>query len=79
MNKNDRIIFYTDGVPELAGEGGEMWGERSFLKTLMKSVNDNRNLDLSMQDLSEGIAGHRKDEPLEDDVTFFMVECKKSA
>lgn len=79
VHDKDRIIFYTDGVPELKDKDGKMWGERAFLKLLMKSVNEKRNIDLSMQDLSEGIASHRKDEPLEDDVTFFIVDCKKSA
>ncbi|MCB0407751.1 MAG: SpoIIE family protein phosphatase [Bdellovibrionales bacterium] len=79
IHPKDRIVFYTDGVPELKNSNDELWGERKFLKTLMNSYNKNHDLDISMQDLSEGIAEHRQDQPLEDDVTFFMIEYKKAS
>lgn len=79
VSPNDRLIFYTDGIPELKNDEDELWGERKFLRILMDSYNGKKDLDSSVDDLNKGIADHRKEHPLEDDVTFFMVDYKKSA
>jgi sigma-B regulation protein RsbU (phosphoserine phosphatase) len=79
LEPNDRIIFYTDGVPELKNSEDKMMGERNFVRTLIASFNEDHDLDISMADLSESIARHREEAPLDDDVTYFMMEFKKSA
>lgn len=79
INPKDRLVFYTDGVTELKNAQNEQWGERKFLKVLMQSYNEQRSLDLSVRDLNKGIEEHRNEHPLQDDVTFFIVDYKKAA
>lgn len=79
IQPQDRLIFYTDGIPELKNDEDELWGERKFLRILMNSFNEKKDLESSVADLNKGIAEHRKEHPLEDDVTFFIVDYRKSA
>ncbi|NQZ00995.1 MAG: SpoIIE family protein phosphatase [Bdellovibrionales bacterium] len=78
IEAQDRIIFYTDGVPELKNSEDKMMGERNFIRTLIASFNENHDLDISMSDLSNSIDRHRESAALEDDVTYFMMEYKKA-
>jgi phosphoserine phosphatase RsbU/P len=75
----DRIILYTDGVTELKNSEGGMWGERAFLKSILHSANSNETLPVAIESLSKELKAFRKEAPLADDVTYFMVARQKAA
>ena len=74
IGDGDRIVFYTDGVTELMNSEKQMWGERNFIKTLLKAFNSDAGIESSMVDLSTCIKGHRDGFPLDDDVTYFIFQ-----
>lgn len=76
LTQKDRIVFYTDGIPELADPNGTQWGERKFLKTLLDEFNIGSDISTVSEALLQNIKIHRDGHPLEDDVTFFMTEIK---
>ena len=79
LRAGDKIVFYTDGVTELVGDDKKMWGERRFIKTLLESHNSRHSIDESMADLMSAIEDHRKGEPLDDDLTYFIFENNEKA
>ena len=79
LNPGDRIVFYTDGVTELHNAEGDMWGEREFVKTIIKAYNEDPGLETAMTALDDAIDGFRNSAALEDDVTYFMFHLKGEA
>lgn len=78
LNPGDKLVFYTDGVTELRNPAGELWGERKFIRTLLKTLNsDDSSLDAAMKNLHLGILEHRQDALLNDDVTYFMLHYSR--
>lgn len=79
LKTGDRIVFYTDGIPELKGADGTLWGERKFINALLKPYNEKMDVFESMDQLFESLVQHRNGQPLDDDITYFMVDIKKVA
>lgn len=78
LNPGDKLVFYTDGVTELRNPAGELWGERRFIRTILKTLNsDDSSLDAVMKNLHFGILEHRQDALLNDDVTYFMLHYSR--
>ncbi|MBK8203311.1 MAG: serine/threonine-protein phosphatase [Bdellovibrionales bacterium] len=78
LNPGDKLVFYTDGVTELRNPAGELWGERKFIRTILKTLNsDDSSLDAAMKNLHLGILEHRQDALLNDDVTYFMLHYSR--
>ena len=70
----DRILFYTDGIPDIQNENKEAWGEREFIKAVLKSNEDYPPVSEAVTRLTTSFTSHRKSAALLDDITFFMVE-----
>jgi sigma-B regulation protein RsbU (phosphoserine phosphatase) len=78
LNPGDRLVFYTDGVTELRNPSGELWGERRFIRTILKTLNsDDSSLDAAMKNLHLEILEHRQDAVLNDDITYFMLHYSR--
>ncbi|MBK9039265.1 MAG: SpoIIE family protein phosphatase [Bdellovibrionales bacterium] len=78
LNPGDKLVFYTDGVTELRNPAGELWGERKFIRTILKTLNsDDSSLDAAMKSLHLGMLEHRQDALLNDDVTYFMLHYSR--
>ncbi len=74
LNPKDRVIFYTDGVTELKNPENKMLGERLFLKNILHSINEKKSLKDSVLSLEATINDFRQSTPLDDDLTYFMVQ-----
>jgi len=72
----DRILFYTDGVPEILNATGEQLGEGKFLRQIVTSFNKENELNLIVKDLIQEAYNFKGSEPLHDDVTLFAFEYR---
>lgn len=78
LDPNDSIFFYTDGIPDIKSPGGEMWGERNFIKTLVSSFKDYPTPEVGVQRFVDQFSEYRQSSALVDDVTFFVVKNQAS-
>ena len=76
LEPGDRILFYTDGIPDIQNPALEPWGERNFLKAFLQSIEDFPEANVSVQRLVTLFTEHRQQSGLVDDITFFIVEVK---
>ncbi len=72
----DSIFFYTDGISDIKNKNNEYFGERNLIKTLVDIMKDYPNALTAIERYKEIILSYRQNSLLEDDVTFFMLECK---
>lgn len=79
LDPGDRILFYTDGIPDIQNKQTESWGEREFLKAVLAANSDFPPVNEAVARLSDKFQTFRENAPLIDDVTFFMVEVKDQA
>lgn len=80
LNKNDFIVFYSDGLTEAYNSEGEMFGEDGLHNVIQNYLQDhNDNIDAqslldkiynSIQDFSAGVS-------LADDLTIVVLVCKR--
>ncbi len=78
LGPGDRILFYTDGIPDIQNKKTESWGEREFLKAVLVANADFPPVNEAVARLSNKFQEFRQNAPLIDDITFFMVEVKES-
>lgn len=76
LEPGDRILFYTDGIPDIQNPAGEAWGERNFLKAVLQSTEEFPEANVIVQRLVTLFKEHRQQSGLIDDITFFVVEVK---
>lgn len=75
LQPKDRILFYTDGIPDIQNLESESLGERGMIKILLKSYNENPNdFDEFYQTFKSEIESYRNNTELVDDVTYCLVE-----
>ncbi|MEK6628236.1 MAG: SpoIIE family protein phosphatase [Bdellovibrionota bacterium] len=74
LNEGDRLYFYTDGIPDIAGRTGTSLGERGHFKTLLQALNEKTDLSTLNQNFTDSLEKFREKTELVDDVTFFFVE-----
>ena len=68
--KGDRIIMFSDGLTEMEVEG-KAWGQRNFLKSVLKGCH--REASGLLNAILEDFGEHRKNAPLQDDITLITV------
>lgn len=76
LEPGDRILFYTDGIPDIQNPEGEAWGERNFLKAVLQATEEFPEANVIVQRLVTLFKEHRQQSGLIDDITFFVVEVK---
>ena len=78
LNLNDRILFYTDGIPDIQDPQKKAWGEREFIKAIIAATKDYPSVAESVKQMTELFKAHRQGAPLVDDITFFMCQYTRS-
>ena len=73
LQPGDRIVFYTDGVTDVKSPEAKAWGERRFLKTLSACLHGEPDAEKSVGAIVKELYDFRKNTPLDDDVTLFLV------
>lgn len=74
LSEGSRLFFYTDGIPELYNEKGEIWGERSFLKAYFQSNEGFPEPKKVVKSLLHKINEYRGEAILRDDLTFCQIK-----
>lgn len=74
MDLKDRMLFYTDGIPDIESPAKESWGEREFIKAIIASNKQFPPVSQSVQHMVELFSEYRQKAPLKDDITFFMID-----
>jgi sigma-B regulation protein RsbU (phosphoserine phosphatase) len=74
LQAKDKIIFFTDGIIELANAKSEPWGERRFLTALIKALNQSKTTDEIIESLKLEAESFRALADLKDDVTYFLLK-----
>lgn len=73
LDLGDRILFYTDGIPDIEDPSKTAWGEREFIKTIISTNKEYPPVADSVQQMIEIFSAFRQNSPLKDDITFFMA------
>lgn len=76
LKEGDRILLYTDGIPDIHNPESQSWGEREFIKGILSSNKDYPSVDNAVQTLVDQFQDYRKGAPLIDDITFFMIQVE---
>jgi sigma-B regulation protein RsbU (phosphoserine phosphatase) len=74
LDLGDRILFYTDGIPDIESPDKQSWGEREFVKGIIATNKSFPPVEQSVRELVEMFSEYRKKAPLKDDITFFMAQ-----
>ena len=67
----DRVVFFTDGIPEAVDAAGEPFGYERLEELLERE--SSRPADELMRAILEAVSDHVKDAPLEDDRTLLLL------
>lgn len=73
LQPGDVIAMTTDGISEMFGPSGEMFGERRFLNVLLEGFSSGRQLEPVMDTLKRTMEDFRGATELKDDVTFCLL------
>lgn len=76
LEKNDRVLLYSDGIPDIRTPQNESLGERGFIRTLLGSQNKNLEFFDFANDFHNQLEVFRQKSELIDDVTYCFVELK---
>ena len=77
LQAKDRVLFYTDGIPDIQNLDSESLGERGMIKILLKAQNENlNNFNDFFQVFKSEIISYRANTELIDDVTYCLVEVQ---
>jgi phosphoserine phosphatase RsbU/P len=79
LEKGDRILFYTDGIPDIQNPELQSWGEREFIKGILASNAEYQPVDKVVQNLVYRFSEFRQGTQLKDDITFFMCQYIEKA
>lgn len=70
----DRMLFYTDGIPDIQNISGEPLQERGFIKQLLSSVNAHLMFPEFVDHFTNSLVDYRQNTELVDDVTYCFTE-----
>lgn len=70
----DRLLFYTDGIPDIQNISGEPLQERGFIKQLLSSVNAHLMFPEFVDHFTNSLVDYRQNTELVDDVTYCFTE-----
>lgn len=70
----DRMLFYTDGIPDIQNLSGEPLAERGFIKQLLSSVNSHLQFPDFVDHFTNSLVDYRQETELVDDVTYCFTE-----
>lgn len=73
LDPGDRILFYTDGIPDIENPEKKAWGEREFIKAIIAANDHFISSQQAKQRLIQLYSQYRQGAPLKDDITFFFA------
>ncbi len=76
LEAGDRIVVYTDGVPDIKSPAGESLQERGFFKIILENQNKQVGVQTFIHSMNDQFEAFRQKTELIDDVTFFAVDVK---
>ncbi len=76
LEAGDRIVVYTDGVPDIKSPAGESLQERGFFKIILENQNKQVGVETFIHSMNDQFESFRQKTELIDDVTFFAVDVK---
>ena len=79
LDLGDRILFYTDGIPDIENPEHKAWGEREFIKAICSTNQGFPPVSESVPALVDLFSTYRQNTALKDDITFFMLEVSETA
>jgi sigma-B regulation protein RsbU (phosphoserine phosphatase) len=74
VESGDRILFYTDGIPDIPNTKHHPWGERNFLKSIIKNSQSGSPVAQTVNGIIKDYTDYRQSAELSDDITFFLCE-----
>lgn len=74
LKKGDRLLFYTDGIYDVANSEGARWTRSTFLRTLARQATQHGQASDLVSGLHKSIVDFRQQAPLRDDATFFTFQ-----
>ncbi len=77
LQPGDTLFFYTDGILDIESPTGVVWGEREFLKNVIKAAAEGSGSPAKLKIIVDNLISHRKNIPLKDDVTLFLCDIQK--
>lgn len=77
LEEGDRLLFYSDGIPDIRTPENESLGERGFIRTLLSSQNKHLDFFEFAHDFHNQIEQFRQKTELVDDVTYCFVEINR--
>jgi phosphoserine phosphatase RsbU/P len=76
LEKSDRLLLYSDGIPDIRTPQNESLGERGFIRTLLNSQNKHLDFFDFANDFHNQLEVFRQKSELIDDVTYCFVELQ---
>lgn len=70
LNKNDLILFYTDGITEAMNDKDELYGENRLLSAFKNSENKVENV---IQNIKQDVINYSNNTPQSDDITMLSL------
>ncbi len=74
LNKNDVLIFYTDGVPEAMNKSIEFYGDDRLKNVVKESLNS--DTEIILNNLLADVRSFVKDADQSDDITIGVIKVK---
>ncbi len=73
LEPGDALLFFTDGIVEAVGPGGEHFGTDRLVDLTRRALADEQTLSETVRRLVRAVQAHR-DGPLGDDATILFVD-----
>lgn len=77
LERGDRLLLYSDGIPDIRTPANESLGERGFIRTLLSSQNKHLDFFEFAHDFHNQLEQYRQKTELVDDVTYCFVELNR--
>lgn len=74
LKPGDRVVLYTDGLPELNNRDGRQWGERGFWECAFTSSNKGQSVEETANSIVAKAENFRGGQELLDDITLCVLE-----
>jgi sigma-B regulation protein RsbU (phosphoserine phosphatase) len=78
LQDGDQLVFYTDGIYDIADPDERRYGERKFMKSLAQTLVMPTEPQSKVAALVEDFETFRAGTELDDDVTLVLCQYKKS-
>ncbi|MDP6776509.1 MAG: PP2C family protein-serine/threonine phosphatase [Candidatus Latescibacteria bacterium] len=78
LQPGDRVVFYSDGIPEAENAAEEQFGYERTGDTICQACADGLSAEATIDRLLEAVAAFRGDAPQSDDMTCVVVQVEEA-